>query len=926
MTLTILSLNESNQYLKKVVLIDMVGVPDKNLKEVAHKRNLKIIKEQGLDIVFIVKNDSGLRGNIFPADLIELNKSDIFMRTMVCFSPKLISVWAFNVDKLKDITEDTKKLTEEEYIDMKETYSKYLHLSLLQITKKKMSQEAENKLKQLILKDYLEFQQEKNKPSNLYFLNREHKEIEQRLSAFLYYPEGHPLRKVSIKSFEEILKEVYEFKKKKKMEVILSESYKVNTVIMCKYFSKMIRSQNNIMFKFLHKYKSTENIDIIKKLELEKTLTLFFREINKAKCNSYKKLKILNKIKDEKKISKLEENLNIHHTTIKKDFVEKIIKIFMDKIIYIDNFLSKKLEVKDSYVINSDLNENAYREILNSEINDLKSINKLGYKKRLKNIILEKYESIKDEYYFDKSNDFSKKDNFIKTLKNYKKNIESIKSKYTSDQNLPDFSDRPNDPALLLSKKSTNSVESSDLREEISREPVKKLEKLITGKLYNSNVNQKTKIKIKHQINRIKDYSKIHLSIGELNLPENHEFNIRFSLESNFHLVTLSLDSITCIDNAIKVKLNNILNKKYQLESNIDDQDNILDTIFIWLSSSNIVEELTNFNVYNFINNIRKTISTEKFLIFLFIEKNFEDLDRDKYNASLTKLIKLIESIDSNIKNSVIFVYVEEDNIEYNKKKTLMLNLADHLKLKRFFDINDSVSNILEYSDGLEDFKVHDNSTVRALNYMSKVLSHEIYNYEKTNISETELNKIDSFIGHLNYSGLIIGNDNYNLLKECITKFKNENNKLHLSPIVNTLRDLDIKPSSVRDYNSKNSILELICSSKDEYIGYVSLISNDFFKNQASAKIKNRLNKNSETRITHKHMGNAPKYYDVILYNVTAIKSIYPIKVDSKTDEKNKKNTNLKKKELLQPSLLQHLYYYELINTISSIITTFVLL
>ncbi len=570
------------------------------------------------------------------------------------------------------------------------------------------------------------------------------------------------------------------------MEVILSESYKVNTVIMCKYFSKMIRNENNIMFKFLHKYKSTEKVDIIKRGELKYTLIRFFKEINKAKCNFDQKLKIISNenkqeiIKNEK-IIQLETHLNLRHKDIKKDFLERIIKIFIYKINYINTFFEKHLEVKDSYVINSDLNENAFREILNSEIKlcDLKSTNMLGDKKRLKNIILEKYESFRDEYYFDKTNDFSKKDNFIKTLKEYKKSIESIKSRYKSDQYLSDFSDRSNDPSLLSNEKSTKSVNSSSFRDSIkSLESKEKLGILISNKLHISNINNKTKNKIIKQINKVKDCSKINLSIEILNLPENHEFNQRLLLESNFYLIILKLNSISCKDNEIKEKLNNILNKKFQLEIDINDKDNILDAIFIWLSNSNIVEELTNFNVYNFINNIRKTISTEKFLIFLFIERNLDE-NKDKYNDSLNKLFKLIESIDLNIKNSVIFVYVDEDNIEYDKKKTLMLNLADHLKLERFFEISDSVSNILEYSDGLEDFKVHENSIVRALNYMSRVLSHEIYSEEQTNISEDDLIDIESFIGHLYYFKKI-NKDNFNLLKKCITKFKNENKKLHL--------------------------------------------------------------------------------------------------------------------------------------------------
>jgi hypothetical protein len=51
------------------------------------------------------------------------------MRTIECLPPKLLTIWVFNVDKLKDITEDTKKLKKSKLIE------RYLQLSLFKIIK-----------------------------------------------------------------------------------------------------------------------------------------------------------------------------------------------------------------------------------------------------------------------------------------------------------------------------------------------------------------------------------------------------------------------------------------------------------------------------------------------------------------------------------------------------------------------------------------------------------------------------------------------------------------------------------------------------------------------------------------------------------------------------------------------------------------------
>lgn len=103
--------NERNGFLKNVELIDMIGVPDKDLKETAHKRNLFAI-QQGLDIALIVKRDSNQRGTINPNDLNDLEDSDIFKRTFQAsnlYLPKMVATWAFDCDKINSVDKSSSR-------------------------------------------------------------------------------------------------------------------------------------------------------------------------------------------------------------------------------------------------------------------------------------------------------------------------------------------------------------------------------------------------------------------------------------------------------------------------------------------------------------------------------------------------------------------------------------------------------------------------------------------------------------------------------------------------------------------------------------------------------------------------------------------------------------------------------------------------
>ena len=474
-------LNVKNQFLKRVSLIDMIGVPDPTLKKLAHERNLIAIRNENLDVVFLVKRDGNDRGFVNAENLINLNDSDIFKRTFktnFIFPPKLVSVWAFNMDKINEINSDTTRdLNVNFYNSEKQQYQNHLHLSLLRISKKKTSQENENKL--LELKEKVEFKKFSKKKIYADFENTEHKEIESRLSALLYFPETHPLGKSTTEELNALFDEVYLFKKKKQNEKLLSELNKINTETVCKLYSKSSKV-NDQMFKFTRIYRATIKKDSSNILKIETEFEIFFKEINQLRLdldNKRKKRKVKN---DDNNIYDNECSilaLNIFQD-LKNRFIDRIIKIFTDNISHIRKFFEEKINQKENYNINEFLDYNFYRQFLVREFDALDQSNLerpiLNFKKKnlqaLKSKTLDKYKSIKDEIYCEnKTNDRNKK--ALQILIENDNQIKLIKKQYQTGDFLEDVFDTTNEPVLLRGKQSTTSVNSSNLFELIKNGP-----------------------------------------------------------------------------------------------------------------------------------------------------------------------------------------------------------------------------------------------------------------------------------------------------------------------------------------------------------------------------------------------------------------------------------------------------------------------
>lgn len=345
--------------------------------------------------------------------------------------------------------------------------------------------------------------------------------------------------------------------------------------------------------------------------------------------------------------------------------------------------------------------------------------------------------------------------------------------------------------------------------------------------------------------------------------------------------------------------------------------------IFIWLNLLNIISEKTNKTIYNFIKNIANTIKCDQFIVFLFVEKNNEPLDQLAYERSLVKLLKLLETIDSKIGESLVAVFVDDDQVQFEKVKTYMLSLAKNLKIEKFYSIDDSIGDFFEYSNKFEEFKTHKNCTARALDFMSTVLSHGIYS-EELDISKEDLDDIKSFIGYLFEEDLIKSEDRDSANKSIdnYSKLKTKNKEI-LNFVEKLLRMANVPD---RKNEKKQRLLDIITSGKANHLGEICLVPNDYFKKQAASKLKSRLNSNCVSKFTHKHQrANA---HGVILYNANAFSSILPFEIVSSVQNevatiKIEKESNpielserkiTRKREVLTE---EDFYYYKLINAIS---------
>ena len=227
-------------------------------------------------------------------------------------------------------------------------------------------------------------------------------------------------------------------------------------------------------------------------------------------------------------------------------------------------------------------------------------------------------------------------------------------------------------------------------------------------------------------------------------------------------------------------------------------------------------------------------------------------------------------------KNPIIKVLLPERNLGLGRKRKIMMLLAEHFVLNRFFFIDDDIEGFYQYDDDRMEHtnKNLENVTFNALNIMSKVLDHEISKNCENQIVEDDIYRIwlkqlfkldDIFVNSthkkdLDYIQDLIQNKNLKDRDSLLDKFS----------VLKTSNLLCIDQLKVIE-DVENEIKEKIYDSKAKIIGQVGLWNKKNSKHQSS-DFKSRLEGTEySTHIVSKAR------YQVVLYNLDAMKRIHPV-------------------------------------------------
>lgn len=409
-----------------------------------------------------------------------------------------------------------------------------------------IDQSTQNKLE--FIEQEKEFKEAKNcETVRLELKNAEFKEMEQRISSFLYYPERHPLRKESIELFSEIINEAKQFKRVKLFHRLLFQISEINTNLMCKFFSVMTRQKDDIMFKSINIYKRSKKKDLKNKKMIEKEIDGLYQDIKNI---HYETKKITNVSESQIKIYFRSQ---MDSLIVKKtDILAEILMSYIESII---EFYNEKVSKKDKYKINHSLDrlfmtdfikstiQNQFESKKLSDIEDLiKSITDSD-KEDIKSILISKYEAIKDEIYYEDS-DSNCKSGILKSLEENRIKIEA----YQIRREDVDFLDKPNEPILLTGDNCTKITSSIAILNKIKEFKDKNdLDQLIdilkSSQLHTKQINKEREKKIKQMLKNILEWKAKTFDFCQRDLEDFTSIEMNYKFNKDVSIMRLSFDS-----------------------------------------------------------------------------------------------------------------------------------------------------------------------------------------------------------------------------------------------------------------------------------------------------------------------------------------------------------------------------------------------
>jgi len=146
----------------------------------------------------------------------------------------------------------------------------------------------------------------------------------------------------------------------------------------------------------------------------------------------------------------------------------------------------------------------------------------------------------------------------------------------------------------------------------------------------------------------------------------------------------------------------------------------------------------------------------ERFKIFLFIEGGYEDSRHDfQDELDYYENLREFDGADSS-SNPVTLCYLPERNLGIGRKRKIMMLFAEHLGLRRYYFLDDDIAKFkrFDHRAGIKDYI--DTNVFDALNFMLKVMEHEVGKGDDNVLTDENLMKWVFTLGNTEVSKFLI--------------------------------------------------------------------------------------------------------------------------------------------------------------------------
>jgi hypothetical protein len=262
-------------------------------------------------------------------------------------------------------------------------------------------------------------------------------------------------------------------------------------------------------------------------------------------------------------------------------------------------------------------------------------------------------------------------------------------------------------------------------------------------------------------------------------------------------------------------------------------------------------------NINLLADQLKQTVKAENFLIYLFIVGGTQNK-----RSYFSDEIDFFNTIRKKHSDSIHFVFLPKRYLSGGCIRKLMMLMADHLGLSRFYIIKDNIESFKEFYKsqyGYKKYFSHEHATARALAFMSIVLENGILGHD---------NQLEDYIP---------SDKEKNILYKSIFKLGD-------SPILEQLMSYEENKIKIKDLFKREKIKERIIEENlnvdKEFFEIEAKIFGPYSKTLGQVSLLNnsKITLDLYTKIdmaTHKivKQGN----YDVVLFNEEAIQNIHQV-------------------------------------------------